>query len=246
MKAQHIRWVGWIVAVAACTLIIFSCVVILIVCREPVLEGRSATSWIRDLSQGDHTSAVAMFRRQGAHAAPGLASAVDRRRSTFAAWLQAQPFHDSMPVRIKEWTHERTTMQDLDRAWAIRMCALLGPDAQAAHRPLRQSLADEIPWVRGEAAIALAQVSPDIESDVGRIAALLGDPEQGVVANAAMALGLCGQAARPMLEELRAMTNRSDARVAFRARLAVALIEAPDTVEVTVHDTGEITYSLAR
>ena len=80
---------------------------------------------------------------------------------------------------------------------------------------------------------------------MGRIAALLADPDQGVKANAAMALGLCGQAARPFLEELRAMAD-SDRSTAFRARLAVAMIEAPDKLEVTVHDTGEISYSLAQ
>jgi hypothetical protein len=246
MRRFRRRWVGWFAATTLGVLFITSYFVLLIVCREPDLEGRPATSWIRDLSQGNHAVAVGVFRRQGANAAPGLASAVDRRRTTFAAWLQSLPFHDSMPVQIKAWTHERTTMQELDRAHAIRMCVLLGADARAALGPLRRALADENPWVRGEAAVALAHVSSDIESDMGRIAALLSDPDQGVRAKAAMALGHCGQAARPMLEELRAMTNHSDARVVFGARLGLAMIEAPDKVEVTVHETGEISYSLSK
>ena len=187
-----------------------------------------------------------LLRLEGANAVPGLVSVLDRRRSAFALWLQRLPFHDAMPGRIKERVGERTAMQDLDRAWAVRMCSLMGPGGRGALRSLQGALADESPFLRGAAARALADTQADPAMAIPLLAAALSDPDAAVRAQAAIALGVYRQSALPMLAKLDALQNDPDSKVVFSARLAVAMIETPDRVTSITNDNGEVSFRLER
>lgn len=226
-----------------------ACISLLVVCREPHLQGRPTTSWVRDLSRagdGRHEAAVRRFRVEGANAVPGLVSILDRRRSVFALWLHRLPFHDSMPGRIRNWVAERTAMQDLDRAWAVRMCALIGTGGRGAERSLERALADESPFLRGEAARALAQTQADAAITVPLIARALCDTNAGVRSQAAIALGVYRQSALPVLENLETLKSDPDPTVQFSAQLAVAMIKTPDRVSSQTNDSGQVSYRLIR
>lgn len=99
-------------------------------------------------------------------------------------------------------------MQDLDRAWAVRMCALIGTSGRGAERSLERALADESPFLRGEAARALAQTQADAAITVPLIARALCDSNAGVRSQAAIALGVYRQSALPVLENLRDAQER--------------------------------------
>ena len=249
MKAHRVRRIGWLMLASGAVLLLSTYIVLLVVCREPRLQGRPTTSWVRDLSRagdGRHEAAVRLFRAEGANAVPGLVSVLDRRRSAFAAWLKRLPFHDSMPGRIKDWVGERTAMQDLDRAWAVRMCSLIGSRGRGAQKSLQRALVDGSPFVRGAAARALADTQADPAIAIPLIAAALSDPDAGVRSQAAIAFGVYRQSALPMLAKLESLTKDPDHRVEFSARLAVAMIETPDRVTSITNDNGEVSYRLQR
>lgn len=249
MSVRRVRQTAWFVVALVGVALAGLCAVWLVVFREPLVQGRSAAAWIRELRQGgnrEHDAVVQVFRREGANAVPGLVSVIDRRRSVVGSWLRRLPFHEAMPRRIQDWAFEHTDLQELDRIWAIRMCALIGREAGGCHRALRRALSDDSAFVRGAAARALAQTGADPATAVARIGSLLADPEPGTRSQAALALGCYRGAALPMLAQLRSLTNDSVGTVAFSAQAAVAMIEAPDRVTVTTNGPGGIGIRLER
>ena len=247
MNTPSRRLVGWLLTTCIGALLLGAYGVLTFICREPHLEGRPVSSWIRDLSQGGlgpSEAALQLFHRQGANAVPGLVSVIERRRSAFAFRIKKLPFYRLMPHRIAQWVQERTTMPEVDRAWALRMCALIGVGARGANGALATALTDENPFIRGAAAKALAATQGDPATILPMIGRLLSDPYPGVRSQAAMALGEYHHSARAMVPRLRSMTNDPESNVAFSARLALAMIETPDRVASTTNDLGEISYRL--
>ena len=60
---------------------------------------------------------------------------------------------------------------------------------------------------------------------------MLGDKDSGVRGQAAIALGLYGEAARSALPALRTMATDTNGSLNFSARLGLAMIETPEKVE---------------
>jgi len=63
-------------------------------------------------------------------------------RLKLARWIEGLPGHEMMPRSIQKWVQERTTFQELDRSWAIRMCGLMGLNARGTTRAIVRALED--------------------------------------------------------------------------------------------------------
>jgi hypothetical protein len=243
MKRGALRGASWWAMGGLGFLLLCAVAALVVVGTEARLEGRFTVSWLRDLSTGGKDAAAwELFQRQGEKAVPGLVSAMDPRRATLARRMQKLPFYRWFPGRLKEWAEARAMMQALDRVWAIRLCASLGSRASNAEKALRAALTDLDPFVRGEAARALAQAKADPDRVVPLLVGLLSDADSGVRSQAAIGLGVYGERARQVLPRLRSLTNDPEMKVAFSARLAVDLIEDPQRVQVTTNHRGAVEY----
>lgn len=233
--------------VAAALLLGAVCVLVYFMLKEPILDGQSATAWIRDLSHADkHDNAVSSLRRHGRKATPGLVSTIERRNLALASRLGSSAIYNYLPISAKAWVNERTTIADNDRVWAIRMCGVLGPEALDATKALQRAIRDTNAFVRGAAAKALADINANPATTIPLIASLLSDPDGGTRSQAAIALGRYGERSREMLPKVQALTNDPQTRVSFSARLALAMIEAPEKVLMSTNQSGEVEYRLRR
>jgi hypothetical protein len=208
--------------------------------REQRLEGRTISSWVDDLCDGrdgTHDRAVAVFKRNGRLAVPGLIAVIENKPSKLSGWLtRRSPFSDRLPSGVRERAELRADVELLRRVWAIRMCSLIGPEARDAHRTLIAAHTDPRFGVRSWVATALAKTQVDSRVAVPILMKMMGDQDSGVRGQAAIALGLYGEAARSALPALRTMATDTNSSVQFCARVGLAMIETPDKVERTDND----------
>lgn len=117
------------------------------------------------------------------------------------------------------------------RPVALELLAAIGSDAVKALEPIRTTLADQDPAVRGEAAIALAAIGPAAAPAVPQLRQILADSSEdsGARYSAAYALGRIGPAAAPAMETLRTLSQSDDELMATVAVWAALKIEPGNT-----------------
>jgi HEAT repeat protein len=97
------------------------------------------------------------------------------------------------------------------RGRVLEILAALGPVAKPAVDDMIKSLADADPAVRGDAAAAIAAIGPDAAAAVPILVKMLADEGAPLERYpAAYALGRIGPAAKPAVEQLRALATSSD------------------------------------
>jgi HEAT repeat protein len=97
------------------------------------------------------------------------------------------------------------------RGRVLEILAALGPAAKPAVDDMIKSLADADPAVRGDAAAAIAAIGPDAAAAVPILVKMLADEGAPLERYpAAYALGRIGPAAKPAVEQLRALATSSD------------------------------------
>jgi HEAT repeat protein len=116
------------------------------------------------------------------------------------------------------------------RGRVLEILAALGPAAKPAVDDMIKSLADADPAVRGDAAAAIAAIGPDAAAAVPSLVKMLAD-EGAPVARypAAYALGRIGPAAKPAVEQLRALATSPDEVLATVAVWSAIKIEPGDS-----------------
>lgn len=189
---------------------------------EPFFQNRSATAWRRDLRKADEVTTAAAQKTL----TDGKGDAVP-----VCAWLLRHA--TEVPVRIR----------------AADALGQMGRDAAAAGPELLTALADPDPLVRGTAARAVGRLAPDLpgavpalvsafpDTDAIRsvaafraaaagavppLVALLKNENPAVRRQAVRALGKIGEAARPHVAEIVALTD-SDPEAGVQEQAAEAL-----------------------
>lgn len=117
------------------------------------------------------------------------------------------------------------------RLAALELLAAIGSEAVKALEPIKGTLADQDPVVRGEAAIALAAIGPAAAPAVPQLQRMLSDSAEdaGARYSAAYALGRIGSAAAPAMETLRALSESDDELMATVAVWGALKIEPGNT-----------------
>ena len=116
------------------------------------------------------------------------------------------------------------------RGRVLEILGAIGPAAKPAVDDIIKSLDDADPAVRGDAAVAIASIGPDAAAAVPSLLKMLAD--EGAPAArypAAFALGRIGRAAKPAVEQLRALATSSDEVLATVALWAALKITPEDS-----------------
>ncbi len=116
------------------------------------------------------------------------------------------------------------------RGRVLEILGAIGPAAKPAVDDIIKSLEDADPAVRGDAAVAIASIGPDAAAAVPSLVKMLAD--EGAPAArypAAFALGRIGRAAKPAVEQLRALATSSDEVLATVALWAALKITPEDS-----------------
>ena len=116
------------------------------------------------------------------------------------------------------------------RGRVLEILGAIGPAAKPAVDDIIKSLDDADPAVRGDAAVAIASIGPDAAAAVPSLVKMLAD--EGAPAArypAAFALGRIGRAAKPAVEQLRALATSSDEVLATVALWAALKITPEDS-----------------
>lgn len=116
------------------------------------------------------------------------------------------------------------------RGRVLEILAALGPAAKPAVDDLIKALSDSDPGTRGDAAAAIASIGPAAAAAVPHLAKMLADDEaQGAKYPAAYALGRIGPAAKPVVEQVRALAKSPDEVLATVAVWSALKIDPDDT-----------------
>jgi HEAT repeat protein len=117
------------------------------------------------------------------------------------------------------------------RLAALELLAAIGGDSVAAVDPIAEALTDKDPFVRGEAAIALAAIGPPAAPAVAKLQKIVADEAEdpGARYSAAYALGRIGEAAAPAIDILRGLSQSEDELMATVAVWAALKIEPGNT-----------------
>ena len=117
------------------------------------------------------------------------------------------------------------------REAALEILASIGADAAQAVDQITATLSDDDPFVRGEAAIALAAIGPPAAAAVPPLQKILANDAEdpGTRYSAAYALGRIGSAAAPAMDTLRTLSDSKDELMATVAVWAALKIEPGNT-----------------
>ena len=115
------------------------------------------------------------------------------------------------------------------RGRVLEILAAIGPAAKPAVDDMIKLFADADPAIRGDAAATIAAIGPDAATAVPHLAKMLADDgPQAAKYPAAYALGRIGPAAKPALEQLRALATSPDEVLATIALWSSLKIEPND------------------
>lgn len=175
---------------------------------EPWYEGRTVSSWRKDLKHPD---------------------ADVRRAAAKSLGMIGADAKDAVPALAKALTDEDALVR-VSAAFALYK---IGPDAREAAPALADALSDQMPLVRMDAAMALCRIGPDAEAAVPALTDALkaGDNRQRIGAFGASirqevvrALGNIGPASASAVPDLCAVLGDDDPGVCFASVRALGRI----------------------
>lgn len=147
-------------------------ILLMLLTREPIYDGKPVTVWLEDLSHNDskvREKAKAVLVTAGPEIVPQLVSALKRKNSAFSRVYIS--LREQMPMFILErmpYPMDKT----IYRYNAANILSEFGPAAKSAAPQLQKLLADEDEPVRFAAAAALGSIGPHAREAIPGLLAL--------------------------------------------------------------------------